>query len=142
MFCYLLLAPIVLFGQRATRIQLGSILPANSVWDKLLKEMADYGTSIEGYVLCRPCAAALGYLPAAQRKRCCAFPCNGPAPKRPAPDFVSCPWRKSDKDSAPALLHGRYQQLLDEKLAELVGLPTSEREAKAREITAEAIPDR
>ena len=36
----LLLAPIVLFGQRATRIQLGSILPANSVWDKLLKEMA------------------------------------------------------------------------------------------------------
>tara|TARA_B100001123_G_scaffold195167_1_gene222372 strand:+ start:7138 stop:8127 length:990 start_codon:yes stop_codon:yes gene_type:complete len=36
----LLLAPIVLLGQRATRIQLGSILPANSVWDKLLKEMA------------------------------------------------------------------------------------------------------
>ncbi len=36
----LLLAPVVLFGQRATRIQLGSILPANSVWDKLLKEMA------------------------------------------------------------------------------------------------------
>ena len=36
----LLLAPVVLSGQRATRIQLGSILPANSVWDKSLKRMA------------------------------------------------------------------------------------------------------
>lgn len=36
----LVLAPVVLVGQRATRIQLGSILPANSVWDKELKEMA------------------------------------------------------------------------------------------------------
>lgn len=30
----------VLLAQRATRIQLGSILPANSVWDRSLKEMA------------------------------------------------------------------------------------------------------
>ena len=36
----LTLAPIVLFGQRAIRIQLGSILPANSLWDRLLKQMA------------------------------------------------------------------------------------------------------
>ncbi len=36
----LALAPVVLFAQRGVRIQLGSILPANSVWDKVLKEMA------------------------------------------------------------------------------------------------------
>ena len=36
----LLAAPAVLLAQRATRIQLGSILPANSVWDRSLKEMA------------------------------------------------------------------------------------------------------
>ena len=36
----LMLVPVVLFAQRATRIQLGSILPANSVWDKALKQMA------------------------------------------------------------------------------------------------------
>ncbi len=36
----LALAPVVLFAQRGTRIQLGSILPANSVWDKALKQMA------------------------------------------------------------------------------------------------------
>ena len=36
----LLLASATLIGQQATRIQLGSILPANSVWDKSLKEMA------------------------------------------------------------------------------------------------------
>lgn len=36
----LALAPAVLFAQRGTRIQLGSILPANSVWDKALKQMA------------------------------------------------------------------------------------------------------
>ena len=36
----LMAAPVVLLAQRATRIQLGSILPANSVWDRSLKEMA------------------------------------------------------------------------------------------------------
>ena len=36
----LMLAPGVLLAQRAVRIQLGSILPANSVWDKALKQMA------------------------------------------------------------------------------------------------------
>ena len=36
----LMVAPVVLLAQRATRIQLGSILPANSVWDRSLKEMA------------------------------------------------------------------------------------------------------
>ena len=36
----LALAPAVLFAQRGIRIQLGSILPANSVWDKALKQMA------------------------------------------------------------------------------------------------------
>lgn len=35
-----LAAPAVLPAQRATRIQLGSILPANSIWDRSLKEMA------------------------------------------------------------------------------------------------------
>ena len=36
----LALAPAILFAQRGTKIQLGSILPANSVWDKALKQMA------------------------------------------------------------------------------------------------------
>lgn len=36
----LMLVPILLLAQRPTRIQLGSSLPANSVWDRLLKEMA------------------------------------------------------------------------------------------------------
>ena len=36
----LLAAPALLLAQRATRIQLGSILPANSIWDRSLKEMA------------------------------------------------------------------------------------------------------
>ena len=36
----LMLVPVMLFAQRATRIQLGSIVPANSVWDKSLKRMA------------------------------------------------------------------------------------------------------
>ncbi len=36
----LMLASVVLVAQRTTRIQLGSILPANSVWDKALKQMA------------------------------------------------------------------------------------------------------
>jgi len=98
--------------------------------------MASCGTSLEGYVLCRPCAAALGYVPATQQKRCCPFPCNGPAPKSAA-TFANCPWRKTEKENALAVVHGRYRQLLDEKLAELVTLPKSEREAKACEITAE-----
>ena len=37
----LMLAPVVLFAQRTTKITLGSILPANSIWDKALKQMAD-----------------------------------------------------------------------------------------------------
>ena len=36
----LMLAPIVLFAQRNTQITLGSILPANSIWDQALKRMA------------------------------------------------------------------------------------------------------
>ena len=36
----LMLVPVALFGQRSLRIQLGSILPANSVYDKALKQMA------------------------------------------------------------------------------------------------------
>ena len=36
----LLLAPVVLLAQRGTRIQLGSALPASSVWDRALKKMA------------------------------------------------------------------------------------------------------
>jgi len=36
----LILAPIVLFAQRTTKITLGSILPANSIWDQALKRMA------------------------------------------------------------------------------------------------------
>ncbi len=38
----LMLAPIVLFAQRATRVQLGSILPANSLWDRSLKQITTY----------------------------------------------------------------------------------------------------
>ena len=37
----LMLVPVVLFAQRPIRIQLGSILPANSVYDKSLKQMAE-----------------------------------------------------------------------------------------------------
>ena len=36
----LMLIPVWLLAQRSTRIQLGSVLPANSVWDRSLKEMA------------------------------------------------------------------------------------------------------
>ena len=36
----LMLVPVALFAQRSIRIQLGSILPANSVYDKSLKRMA------------------------------------------------------------------------------------------------------
>ena len=36
----LMLVPVALLAQRAIRIQLGSILPANSVYDKSLKQMA------------------------------------------------------------------------------------------------------
>lgn len=36
----LTLVPVVLFAQRPTRITLGSILPANSIWDQALKRMA------------------------------------------------------------------------------------------------------
>jgi TRAP-type C4-dicarboxylate transport system substrate-binding protein len=47
----LTLAPIVLCAQRATRIQLGSILPANSVWDQSLKQMAaDWKRDTDGRV--------------------------------------------------------------------------------------------
>ncbi len=96
--------------------------------------MAAYGNSLEGCVLCRPCAVTLGYLPATQVKRCCPFPCNGPAPKSVA-KFANCPWR--NPEDARAVLHGRCKQLLDEKLAELVDVPQEEREAKTRDISAE-----
>ncbi|MBM62524.1 MAG: hypothetical protein CL484_06195 [Acidobacteria bacterium] len=36
----LMLLPVLLLAQRTARIQLGSVLPANSVWDRSLKEMA------------------------------------------------------------------------------------------------------
>ncbi len=36
----LTLVPVVLFAQRTTKITLGSILPANSIWDQALKRMA------------------------------------------------------------------------------------------------------
>jgi TRAP-type C4-dicarboxylate transport system substrate-binding protein len=50
----LILAPIVLFAQRVTRIQLGSILPANSVWDQSLKQMAvDWDRGTDGRVKLR-----------------------------------------------------------------------------------------
>ncbi len=98
---------------------------------ELLKDMTCYDTSLEGYVICRPCATTLGYLPA-KRNICCPYPCNGPASK-----FANCPWRKTDQENALAILHGRYKQLLDEKLAELVTAPESERQAKSRDITSE-----
>ena len=56
----LTLAPIVLFGQRATRIQLGSILPANSLWDRSLKRMAaEWQRETEGRVQLRVLAGSV-----------------------------------------------------------------------------------
>ena len=50
----LMLAPIVLFAQRTTRIQLGSMLPANSVYDKGLKRMAaEWQRATDGRVTLR-----------------------------------------------------------------------------------------
>ena len=50
----LMLVPVALFAQRATRIQLGSILPANSVWDRSLKQMAaDWERDTDGRVQLR-----------------------------------------------------------------------------------------
>ncbi len=50
----LMAAPVVLLAQRATRIQLGSILPANSIWDRSLKEMAvEWRDETEGRVQLR-----------------------------------------------------------------------------------------
>ena len=99
---------------------------------ELEKEMATYGTSIEGgFVLCRPCAVNLGYLPARQ-DRCCPYSCNGPPSK-----FENCPWRKHDRENLLALVHTRYEQLVQDKLADLATFPDSERNAKAHEIAAE-----
>ena len=50
----LMLAPVVLFAQRTTKITLGSILPANSVWDKALKRMAaEWQRATDGRVTLR-----------------------------------------------------------------------------------------
>jgi TRAP-type C4-dicarboxylate transport system substrate-binding protein len=50
----LMLAPVMLFAQRATTIQLGSILPANSIYDRALKQMAaDWQRETEGRVRLR-----------------------------------------------------------------------------------------
>ena len=56
----LALTPLVLFAQRGTRIQLGSILPANSVWDKSLKQMAtEWQRETEGRVQLRVLAGSV-----------------------------------------------------------------------------------
>jgi len=50
----LMLAPVVLFAQRTTKITLGSILPANSIWDKALKQMAaEWQRATDGRVTLR-----------------------------------------------------------------------------------------
>ena len=50
----LTLAPVVLFAQRTTKITLGSILPANSIWDKALKQMAaEWQRATDGRVTLR-----------------------------------------------------------------------------------------
>ncbi|MDP6580805.1 MAG: hypothetical protein QF681_09120, partial [Vicinamibacterales bacterium] len=50
----LMLAPVILFAQRTARIQLGSILPANSIYDRGLKQMAaDWQRETEGRVQLR-----------------------------------------------------------------------------------------
>ena len=50
----LLLAPTVLLAQRATQIQLATILPANSLWDKSLRQMgADWEKATDGRVRMR-----------------------------------------------------------------------------------------
>ena len=50
----LMLAPVVLFGQRTTKMTLGSIAPANSIWDQALKRMAaDWQRVTDGRVTLR-----------------------------------------------------------------------------------------
>jgi TRAP-type transport system periplasmic protein len=56
----LALAPAVLLAQRDVRIQLGSILPANSVWDKSLKQMAsEWDRETDGRVQLRVLAGSV-----------------------------------------------------------------------------------
>ena len=56
----LMLAPVVLLAQRTIRIQLGSILPANSIWDKSLKQMAvDWQRETDGRVQLRVLAGSV-----------------------------------------------------------------------------------
>lgn len=56
----LMLAPVVLLAQRTIRIQLGSILPANSVWDKSLKQMAaEWQRETDGRVQLRVLAGSV-----------------------------------------------------------------------------------
>lgn len=56
----LILAPVVLLAQRGARIQLGSVLPANSVWDKALKEMAsEWQRETDGRVQLRVLAGSV-----------------------------------------------------------------------------------
>ena len=56
----LMLVPVALFAQRSTRIQLGSILPANSVYDKALKRMAaEWQRETDGRVQLRVLAGSI-----------------------------------------------------------------------------------
>ena len=56
----LVMAPVVLFAQRSTRIQLGSMVPANSVWDKALKQMAtEWQRETDGRVQLRVIAGSV-----------------------------------------------------------------------------------
>ena len=56
----LMLVPVALFAQRAVRIQLGSILPANSVYDKSLKRMAaEWQQETDGRVTLRVLAGSI-----------------------------------------------------------------------------------
>ena len=56
----LMLAPVVLLAQRTIRIQLGSILPANSIWDKSLKQMAaEWQRETDGRVQLRVLAGSV-----------------------------------------------------------------------------------
>ena len=56
----LMLVPVAMFAQRSIRIQLGSILPANSVYDKSLKQMAvEWRQETDGRVQLRVLAGSI-----------------------------------------------------------------------------------
>ena len=75
--------------------------------------------------------------PGLPSQRCCPYPCNGPTHT----PFANSPWRKQrveDQSSADfSQLHATYKRRLEQRLADLVTVPEREREAKARELTAE-----